>query len=419
MTVLPAGAAGRAALQADLAAHLAGERRDDAPFVGAEVEFIPFDAETQRVVPLEGAPRALLPALRRFAGARRWVEARTERGTPCFHVPGGGLVGFEPGGQLEFSAAPAASASSLLHALRDTVMPMRRALADQGIELASTGIDPFNDIGAVAPQLPVERYRRMAEYFARIDDAGERMMRQTASLQLCLDGGSAMVRRWQVLQAAAPYVVAIFANSPVYAGAPTGFRSFRAEGWRRLDPARTGVIAEPDLPCAYLEFALAAPDMMRRTPDGRYLPFAAWLDAGQGTLDAWRRHLTTLFPEVRPRGYLEVRGADAVSPEWYAAPVALLAGIAYESRALDAAADLLGAPDAGLLRRAGREGLRDPALAAVAADLIAIALRGCERLGGSFLAGADLDQARAFFDRYALAGRSPADDVAEAVGAAW
>jgi glutamate--cysteine ligase len=121
---------------------------------------------------------------------------------------------------------------------------------------------------------------------------------------------------------------------------------------------------------------------------------------------------------VRPRGHFELRSADAVAPQWYAAPVALAVGITYEPRALRAAADLLGAPDLGRLDRAGRRGLRDPALASTAADLVQIALDGCAGLGPAYFNPADLEQARAFFDQYTRQGRSPADDVSSAEVAA-
>ena len=127
--------------------------------------------------------------------------------------------------------------------------------------------------------------------------------------------------------------------------------------------------------------------------------------------DEWHDHLTTLFPEVRPRGHFELRSADAVAPQWYAAPMALAVGITYEPRALRAAADLLGTPDLGLLDRAGRLGLRDPAIASTAADLTQIALDGCAGLGPAYFNQPDLEQARAFFDQYTRQGRAPGDDL--------
>jgi glutamate--cysteine ligase len=127
-------------------------------------------------------------------------------------------------------------------------------------------------------------------------------------------------------------------------------------------------------------------------------------------MDEWHDHLSTLFPEVRPRGHFELRSADAVAPEWYPAPLALAAGLAYDSGAVRAAADLLGVPDPELLDRAGRTGLRDPDIARVAADLVQIALEGCRGLGPGYFHPTDLEQAKAFFERYTRRGRCPADD---------
>ncbi|HKG91150.1 MAG TPA: glutamate-cysteine ligase family protein [Gemmatimonadaceae bacterium] len=391
----------------------------DVPRVGAEVELIAVDVATRRPCAVE---RSTLPLLRAHGARRGWREEWSGKGAPVFHTPDGGRLTLEPGGQVELSAAPARSASALLASLRATVVPLRAAAIEAGTELLAVGIDPRNPVERAPLQLRGERYARMAEYFAGIDPAGARMMRQTAAFQLSLDLGDPRAdapRRWRVLNAAAPLVVAIFANSPRYAGAATGCRSWRAEGWRRLDPRRTGVLpaagGTPEA-CAeeYLDFALAAPAIMRRGDGGEYLPFAAWCARDREpppTLDDWRTHLTTLFPEVRPRGYLELRSADAVAPEWYAAPVALLTGALYHAPALAEAELLLGDPDAELLRRAGVCALRDPRLARAAADLARIALAGCKALGPAWISGADLESAREFFERYTFRGRSPADDA--------
>jgi glutamate--cysteine ligase len=111
---------------------------------------------------------------------------------------------------------------------------------------------------------------------------------------------------------------------------------------------------------------------------------------------------------------LELRSCDAVPPQWYAAPLALVVGIAYDPWARRAATDLLGRPDPDLLRRAGRVGLGDAGISRVAADLADIALAGCGHLGPGYFHPSDLEQARLFFDQYTRRGRSPADDLEEA-----
>lgn len=409
---------GRAVLFADLAdsAFAAPARASLTPRrIGAEVELIPVESATGRRCPLEadGIP-ATLPFLRRWGQRQGWGETVTEKGTPCFELPLGGTLTFEPGGQLEYSSPPCRGASALLATLRSVVLPLRGAAANEGIGLLSVGIDPYNSAEASPLLLHSKRYDRMAEYLARRGPSGALMMRQTAAFQLSLDLDDEPWLRWRVLNAAAPYVAAIFANSPVYDRQSTGYQSTRARVWREVDSARTGIPWGDDPVAAYLEFALAAPAMMFPFVDGDHLPFGEWLARAEPTLDEWRDHLSTLFPEVRPRGHLELRSADSIPPQWYAAPLALGAGIAYDPGALRAAVDLLGRPDHGLLERAGRLGLRDPEIARTAVDLVDIAVQGCEALGPGYFHPTDLEQARAFFDHYTRRGRSPADDESNA-----
>ena len=383
--------------------------------VGAEVEFIPVEALTGRRCLLEGeTSSAMLPFLRRFGGPLGWREGSTAKGTPCFTLPAGGSITFEPGGQLEYSSPPCHTATDLLGVLRSVVVPLRAAAKDEGIDLLAAGIDPLNSIEGAPLLLEVRRYQRMAEYFASRSPAGAVMMRQTASFQMSLDFDDEPWLRWRVLNAMAPYAGAIFANSPIYAGCPTGYQSTRSVVWRDVDPARTGIVCgEFDPIDVYLDFALSAPSILFPTLDGDYRPFADWLQVSEPTPEEWHDHLSTLFPEVRPRGHLELRSPDAVHPRWFAAPVALVTGILYEPGTLRAADDLLGVPDPTLIARAGTLGLRDEALAQTSADLFELALRGCRGLGPAYFHPDDLEQAIAFYDRYTRRGRAPADDVLE------
>jgi glutamate--cysteine ligase len=406
----------RHALAADLAEHAfrAPIRASLTPRrIGAEAEFIPVETGTGRRCPIEADGLiATLPFLRRFGARHAWREDRTPKGTPCFLLPSGGSVTFEPGGQIEYSSPPCATASELLALLRSVVFPLCEAALGEGITLLSVGIDPFNSVRDAPLLLGGKRYGTMADYLARRGEAGARMMRQTASFQMSLDLDDEPWLRWHLLNAAAPFMVAIFANSPVYAGRSTGYRSARAQVWRMLDPSRTGLPYDAERPLErYLDFALDAPAMLLPAVDGEYRTFGDWLTRAAPTAVEWHDHLSTLFPEVRPRGHLEVRSPDAVAPRWYAAPIAFAVGITYDPAASRAARDLLGAPDAGLLERAGRLGLRDDVLARTAPDLFEIALAGCAALGPRYFHPADLEHARAYFDQYTRRGRAPADDL--------
>jgi len=381
--------------------------------IGAEVELIPLDAATGRPCPLEeGTGPATLPFLRRFGSRQGWVEQRTPKGVACFAVPTGGTVSFEPGGQIEFASPPSRSASTLINRLRGVVVPLRAAAAAEGITLLSVGIDPRNPVEQVPLQLSCDRYVRMAAHFARIGQSGARMMRQTAALQISVDFESQPFVRWRLLNALSPFVTAIFANSPIYAGRNTRHRSYRAHCWRLLDPQRTGLPFDELHPVeAYLEFALGAPAILLPTIDGRCDSFDSWLARANPSLGEWEAHLTTLFPEVRPRAHLELRSIDTIDPAWYPAALAIVAGLVYEPRARQAALDLLPPPDLGLLERAGRVGLADRAIAGLASDLFELALAGCAALGTKFLQPAHLEQARTYFERYTRVGRSPANEL--------
>ncbi|HEX6536039.1 MAG TPA: glutamate-cysteine ligase family protein [Gemmatimonadaceae bacterium] len=369
------------------------------PRLGAEAEVIPVLA-SGRVAPIDdGRGGGTLAALRRLGAERGWTEHRTCKGTPAFALPDGGAITFEPGGQIEYGAPPARSASALAASIEDVIGAMRDVASGAGIELLAVGIDPVNRVEDAPLQLRADRYVRMAEYFATIGPCGARMMRQTAALQVSLDRGPAPAERWRLLNALAPWLVALFATSPRYAGADTGFASYRSAVWRGVDERRTGIFPGCDPAREYARFALEAPAMLLGPRNGAYEPFAGWLARGEATRDDWDAHLTTLFPEVRPRGYLEVRSCDALPPERVIAPLVFLSGLAYHEPSTRAALELLGDPDAALLARAAREGGAEPTIARVAPSLVELAVAGARALGAEFVRGDDVDRAREILSR--------------------
>ena len=381
--------------------------------IGAELELIPLDADTNRPVPIVENGRgeaASLGIIQRIGGRLGWTEISAGGDPPSWSSPGGGRVSFEPGGQIELSSAPLETASALIRDLQCTAQLLTGAFASAGITLEAEGVDPYNDIADVALQLHRPRYARMTRYFDSIGPSGIRMMRQTASLQINIEVGPAPVERWILLNALAPYVTAIFANSPDYAGKITGHRSYRAHLWRTLDTTRTGLpVNTADPAGAYLDFALAAGAMMRENASA-YDSFEAWMRQGDATLDDWELHLSTLFPEVRPRHYFELRSADAISPEFLAAPIALIAGLVYDDASARSASRMLEQAQAPSLEVAGREGLADTQIREISMRLTDIALAGCESLGNRYISSADVKAAARFFDRYTRQGHSPGDD---------
>jgi glutamate--cysteine ligase len=213
---------------------------------------------------------------------------------------------------------------------------------------------------------------------------------------------------WRVANAMAPVLVAAFANSPRYGGKLTGARSWRAEQWRRLDPRRTGVFAPSGEPVReYLQFALDAPAFLLDDPE-EARPFREWLTAGV-SLEAFDRHLTTLFPEVRPRGYLELRSFDALPLRYLPAATVLVVGVLQDPESLASALELLPMPGLDLLCLSGRSGLQDPRLGALARELFSLALQGAGRLGHGVVGPRSLELALGFLEELSARGRDPGD----------
>ncbi|HEY5062654.1 MAG TPA: glutamate-cysteine ligase family protein [Gemmatimonadaceae bacterium] len=377
--------------------------------VGAEIELLALDSASNRPIPLIGGRRSLIALLRQRASSLGWREVAAYGPVPRFEIPGHAVVSFEPGGQLEISTAVHRSVTALTAQLRAIVPPLVASLAADGVRLVAVGIDPVNDARTIPQQLPTSRYERMTEYFDSRGPFGVRMMRQTAAIQVSLERGAEPASRWRLLNDLAPYVTAIFANSPRYLGVETGHVSYRAHCWRMLDPLRTGVAArDADPATAYARFALDAPDMLRQDADGAYHAFGAWPEDDTRAA-RWETHLTTLFPEVRPRGHFEVRSCDAIDPVLYAAPVLFLYGLAYDRHAAHEAA-ILAADSSSMLRPAGHRGLNDASIARTARDLFQLALAGARRLGDGFVGALDIEVAEHYYAKYTARDRSPADD---------
>lgn len=388
--------------------------------IGAEVEFIPVRADGgERVLIDEGSPSSL-DLLRAAASSHHWHESPCPGGGSVFRTPEQGTITFEPGGQIEYSSPPCADARSLIAHLEAATALLGRIADDHGITLLSTGVDPVTPTDRVPLQLHSPRYARMARHLATIGCWGAVMMRQSASLQLNFDLGEDGMTRWRVLNAASPYLIAILAGSPILERKVTGHQSIRAHAWRELDPRRTGVFAPDEEPAAaYLEFALDAPMLLAAGTD-EFPAARDRLAEGRLTIDEWGMHLTTLFPEVRPRGWLELRSVDAIDPAWHPAVIALGCGLLHHPPTLAAADALLEGADEALLRRGGNGGMHDPGIAAVARDLAALALEGCcalESHTADSIGGRNVEIAAEYLRRYTARDRAPASDAIDAAAA--
>jgi glutamate--cysteine ligase len=375
--------------------------------VGAEVELLALCRQTQRPVGVQGGHHAsLLGMLRVIAAERRWQQTESPYGVPGFVLPGVGVLSFEPGGQLELSTRPFSSPSRLLMAVRGVIAALRGHAARIGLEILEIGLDPVNDVSAIPLAFPVERYTRMAAYFESLGGDGVRMMKQTASFQVSLDASPQdACDLWTALNGVTPFCIAAFANSPYVAGEVTRDASARARVWQRTDVARTGIFHDSADPAAeYREFALRAPAF---SLDCNAAPLSDHFRTGTVAEFLWRRHLTTLFPEVRPRGHLEFRACDAVGDDARAALLVLLCAMARDRGARAAIAEITGAPDQSLYSAAPAA---PAALVRGAAEALRVALASARAEPQGFWDRDDIARAEGFLQEYTSRGLTPASD---------
>lgn len=341
--------------------------------------------------------------------------------------PAGSAVTFEPGGQIELSSPALPGPARAHEALAADLDHVAKALAGDGLRLVETALDP---VRPPVRQLRLPRYTAMERFFSNHSQpSGHTMMCSTASVQVCLDNGADAAdsrARWELVHRLGPVLVAAFANSAVWRGRPTGWKSTRWAIWAATDATRTRPALDhgshPDPATAWVEYALAANVLaVPEIPGGGGtwtadpgITLAEWI-AGQGprpaTLADLEFHLTTLFPPVRPRGWWELRMIDAVPVRWWPVPMALAAALVDDPRARavaeEATEKLCGGPfpDPRLWMRSAQQGLGDPAVAECARVCFDAAVEALPRMGAAGLACLVDDYA----DRHTRRGLSPAD----------
>jgi glutamate--cysteine ligase len=430
----------RAAISFDEACHRAASRAFPATAgcelpgkIGVESEHFPILVDSARApagrARLEGEG-GVIETIDGLAAAST-LHRRTgpEIVGPWFYrLEQGGRLSFEPGAQIECSTAVHDTAAAALAETEQTLVLLRRGFSARGTVLAAIGIDLWHPVAQVPQQLRATRYTAMAAYYELRGPWGAVMMRNTASLQLNLDHGPDGVRqeRWLLANLVSPLITATFACSP-----SQGYATLRARSWQELDPTRTGfprLLSEgagDDPEGEWASAALAADMLLVRDAGGTCATgtpgwtFADWIehghpDHGWPTAEDLDYHLTTLFFEVRPRGFLELRAGEALPDSLRAAPVVLVTALLLDEQARGKAlAELAGLRRdlPGLWQRAAKDGLRDPQLAELAGKIWCIALAGAERMGDYFGQSA-LATARWLLDHYTMRGRAPADELA-------
>ncbi len=413
--------------------------------IGTEHEKFGFHTPDLSPVPYEGERgiRVLLESLRDRFGWDEVLEKGNIIALRRKDCPKGGAISLEPGGQLELSGAPLETVHQTQEELRQHLVEVGEVGRELGIGFLGIGFSPKWTL-AETPVMPKERYRIMKRYMPKRGKLGLDMMFRTATVQVNMDFASEadMVAKLRAGLALQPVATALFANSPFTEGKPNGFQSYRAEIWRDTDPDRTGLIPfafEQGMGFErYVDYALDVP-MYFVYRDERYIDVAGasfrdFLDGKltalpgvRPTLDDWADHLTTLFPDVRLKRFLEMRGADAGSFGQLSALPALWAGLLYDSEALDQAsvliADWTQSERQALRDAVPRLGLKTPfrgrTLLDVAREVVPIALGGLRRRARLDLGGEDERKALEPLLETLEAGRSPSDRLLADYRGAW
>ncbi|HEY4136058.1 MAG TPA: glutamate--cysteine ligase [Alphaproteobacteria bacterium] len=409
-----------------------GNKPRNAWRVGTEHEKFAYDLDSYRPLPYEGPAgiAEILKRMQRFG----WQPVK-ENGNVIALTQNGASITLEPGGQFELSGAPLENIHQTCEEVHEHLDQVKAIGAELGTGMLGLGFNPLwkrEDI----PWMPKGRYAIMRAYMPKVGSLGLDMMLRTCTIQANLDYESEadMARKFRVGIALQPIATALFANSPFVEGKPSGYVSYRSHVWTDTDAARTG-----DLPFVfeqgfgfehYVDYLLDVP-MYFVYRDGKYIDasgqsfrdfMAGRLPAMPGhvpTMGDWVDHLTTAFPEVRLKKFLEMRGTDGGPWRRICAVPALWTGLLYDTAALDAAWDLVKdwtAEERALLRReVPKTGLatlfRGKPLKILARQTVAIARQGlASRKRYDYLGrdeGRFLDELTEIAER----GHTPAEDL--------
>jgi len=406
--------------------------------VGTEHEKVGVYADTGDRVPYEG-PYGIGALLEKIASATGW-ERIEERGRIIALSKDGASITLEPGGQIELSGAPLSESRETCSEFNTHVDLVKELSDDFGIAWLGLGIDPFHEVENI-PTMPKARYDIMRSYLPTRGGLALDMMHATATVQANLDFSSEedMIRKLRAALVATPVISALFANSSISGGKENGYISKRLIIWRDTDPDRCGLIPfvfDDDFGYAkYMEWALDIP-LFFVIRDGAYhvgdgTTFRQFMSTGFEGLRPvqrdWDTHLTTLFPDVRLKRIIEVRGADTVPRELICALPAVWKGILYDADALAETWQLLGsmtpeALDVGQLdvaKRGLRAEMAGQKVLDLARELVAISSAGLGRIKQS---GFSENDERGFLDplREQIAkGKSPGEEVALSWRGEW
>jgi len=347
----------------DLAAWFEAGSKPKGPHrIGTEHEKFPFYTADHLPVPYEGMKalgrggiQAILEGMQKSLQWEPIMDGEAIIG--LFDAKEGGAISLEPGGQFELSGAPVETIHETEAELDVHFSALQAIAGPLGIGFLTLGMSPKWPRAEI-PMMPKQRYRIMAGYMPKVGTRGLDMMFRTSTVQANLDFESEadMVMKLRVSLALQPLTTALFANSPFADGVPNGLLSGRSEVWRDTDNARAGMMAfafEDGMGFErYVDYALDVPmyfvkrgDFYNDVSGASFRDLLAGklekLPGEQAFISDWANHLSTIFPEVRLKRYLEMRGADTGPKPFLTALPAMFAGLLYDKLSLDAAWELV------------------------------------------------------------------------------
>ncbi|MBC7531123.1 MAG: hypothetical protein H7318_06055 [Oligoflexus sp.] len=410
--------------------------------VGIEVEMLPLYTQTltqdkPSPVPLYNGPNSLVAMLYSMQKDRPdWKYVAAPEGSDHLMnvlLDDEDQLSFEPGGQLEFSSKPYPCLSDALRRMRDIQKQVDTAAKAQGITILQVGMNPWKSVEEIGLQMQKPRYRAMDAFFAAQGPHGQRMMRQTCTIQINLDFGASeetLAKRYLLGSLLAPFATATFANSPMLDGKPNGLMTNRGETWQHMDHTRTGfpklenVISSLSRKAcveAYLDWIMKGRVVFSerhdfKVMDGQFT-FGDWIKNGflgvKPNHKDLQTHLSLQFPEVRARGFLELRSVDCQHRYWQAAPGAYYTGLLYDDQSMNQALDLLLPEFPKLVNywQKAPTGLQDKHMARLSKKVSELAIEGFSRMPSCYHGEESAHIMEKFHERYTARARTPADDM--------
>ncbi|TCV96186.1 glutamate--cysteine ligase [Luteibacter rhizovicinus] len=418
-----------------------GEKPLDAWRIGTEHEKFGFHTDDLRPPAFEGE-RGIRAILEGVASRYDWEIAR-EGETPVALTRGKANITLEPAGQLELSGAPLETIHDTCEEVMGHLHEVRSVADELGIGFLGMGFQPKWRRDEM-PWMPKGRYKIMREYMPKVGSLGLDMMTRTCTVQVNLDFATEadMVKKFRVGLALQPIATALFADSPFTEGKPNGYLSYRSHVWSDTDNDRTGMldfVFEDGFGYErYVDYILDVP-MYFSYRDGKYVDLSGQdfkrfmkgelpaLPGVKATMKDWADHLTTAFPEVRLKQYLEMRGADGGPWNRLCALPAFWVGLLYDDQALDAAWDLVKdfsrderhALRDGVPKHALKLPFRGHSVRELSLDALKIASGGLKRRARLNKNGADESIYLEPLFEFAYANQTPAERKLELFHSSW